>query len=742
MRAPIVLPALFTILACARAVPAPGDATPPGGAAPGAANREGAAAVDRLAEAMREQIAREAPGEVAVALVDLETGRRIGIGDDVSMHAASTMKVPVLVELFRQAAEGRYSLDDSVVVRNEFTSIADGSRYSLSPEDDSETGLYGMIGSKTTVRELARRMIVRSSNLATNILIERVSAEGVRRTMAKLGAEDMRVLRGVEDTPAFRRGMNNTTTAGAFARVLEAIARCETGVAAGTPAASLGLSRTQCRELSDILAGQEFTEMIPAGVPAGVRVANKTGWITGIQHDGAIIYPPGRAPYVLVVLTRGIEDRAAAAKVASDLSRMAWEALVGAPARVAGLPSTDELLDLHRRHRVGAITEREFTHETYWSTVGPVIDGASTLSREEVGRSVEGRPLYLVRYGTGPTRVLLWSQMHGDESTATMALADLFRFLAESPGHPLARRIAERLTVLFVPMLNPDGAERFQRRNAYGIDINRDARALVTPEARTLKAIRDRYHPEFGFNLHDQNVRTRVATSDRTAAIALLAPPFDEARSDNAVRTRAKQVAAVIRQAVEPLVAGHIAKYDDSFNPRAFGDLMQQWGTSTVLIESGGWKDDPEKQYLRAANFVAILTALDAIATGAYASADPSAYEGLPYNGRPVNDLLIRGATIALPGLAPYRADIAVDFAEPLERTGGRIVDVGDLAEAVARDTLDLTGLFLHPTGPADRLVGAPASFTIRRGADPASEEVGTIDAGIVRRRTAAAPDR
>lgn len=742
MRAPIVLPALFTILACARAVPAPGDATPPGGAAPGAANREGAAAVDRLAEAMREQIAREAPGEVAVALVDLETGRRIGIGDDVSMHAASTMKVPVLVELFRQAAEGRYSLDDSVVVRNEFTSIADGSRYSLSPEDDSETGLYGMIGSKTTVRELARRMIVRSSNLATNILIERVSAESVRRTMAKLGAEDMRVLRGVEDTPAFRRGMNNTTTAGAFARVLEAIARCETGVAAGTPAASLGLSRTQCRELSDILAGQEFTEMIPAGVPAGVRVANKTGWITGIQHDGAIIYPPGRAPYVLVVLTRGIEDRAAAAKVASDLSRMAWEALVGAPARVAGLPSTDELLDLHRRHRVGAITEREFTHETYWSTVGPVIDGASTLSREEVGRSVEGRPLYLVRYGTGPTRVLLWSQMHGDESTATMALADLFRFLAESPDHPLARRIAERLTVLFVPMLNPDGAERFQRRNAYGIDINRDARALVTPEARTLKAIRDRYHPEFGFNLHDQNVRTRVATSDRTAAIALLAPPFDEARSDNAVRTRAKQVAAVIRQAVEPLVAGHIAKYDDSFNPRAFGDLMQQWGTSTVLIESGGWKDDPEKQYLRAANFVAILTALDAIATGAYASADPSAYEGLPYNGRPVNDLLIRGATIALPGLAPYRADIAVDFAEPLERTGGRIVDVGDLAEAAARDTLDLTGLFLHPTGPADRLVGAPASFTIRRGADPASEEVGMIDAGIVRRRTAAAPDR
>ncbi|HEV2131764.1 MAG TPA: M14 family zinc carboxypeptidase, partial [Longimicrobiaceae bacterium] len=265
----------------------------------------------------------------------------------------------------------------------------------------------------------------------------------------------------------------------------------------------------------------------------------------------------------------------------------------------AGAAQAHELAALHDRYRVEAISTRRFTHEELLDALGPLVDASAALQREEIGRSVEGRPLYLVRFGEGPVRVLLWSQMHGDESTATMALADLFRFLAEAPQHPLARRLAEQLTVLAIPMLNPDGAERFQRRNALGIDVNRDARALATPEGRALKAVRDRYRPEFGFNLHDQNVRTRVGISDRTAAIALLAPPYDEARGFNSVRERARRVAAVVREAAEPLVGGHVTRYDDSFNPRAFGDLMQSWGTSTVLIESGGWAGDPEKQYLR-----------------------------------------------------------------------------------------------------------------------------------------------
>jgi hypothetical protein len=410
-----------------------------------------------------------------------------------------------------------------------------------------------------------------------------------------------------------------------------------------------------------------------------------------------------------------------------------------APAPPADLPLTPELLELQARHAEPAITGRRFTHAELWDAIGPVIDASGALTRDEIGRSAEGRPLYAVRFGNGPTRVLLWSQMHGDESTATMALADIFRFLAAEPDHPLAARLRERLTVTFVPMLNPDGAERFQRRNAYGVDVNRDAVALATPEARALKGLQQSFRPHFGFNLHDQNVRTRVGDSERLAAIALLAPAFDESRAMNEGRARAVAVASVIRNAVEPLVAGHVARYDDTFNRRAFGDLMQAWGVSTVLIESGGWMDDPEKQYLRRVNFVALLTALDAIGGGEYASADPLAYESLPYNGRSVNDLLIRAGTLVIPGLEPTGVDVAVDFADPLARIGGRVIEIGDLSHVSARDTLEAAGLYLHPDPDTfDRSAGrpvfgpgAPATFTIRRGADPASEAKARLVRGV-----------
>lgn len=389
-----------------------------------------------------------------------------------------------------------------------------------------------------------------------------------------------------------------------------------------------------------------------------------------------------------------------------------------------------------------ALGSRRFTHAQLWSALDPLLGGSGSFQRDEIGRSAEGRPIYALRFGDGRTRVLLWSQMHGDESTATMSLADLVQFLSRSPDHPLAQRLARDLTVVMVPMLNPDGAERFQRRNAYGVDVNRDARSLVTPEAQALKRLRDRFEPEFGFNLHDQNVRTRVGASDRTAAIALLAPPMDASRRDNAVRARAKRVAAVVRQSIEPLVKDHIAKYDDTFNPRAFGDLMQSWGTSTVLIESGGWKDDPEKQYLRAVNFVAIVQALDAIASGRYAAADPAAYESLPENGASVSDLVIRGGRVVVPGLPPISVDLAVNFADPLMRTEGRITDIGDLAEMDARDTLDVGGLYLHPLQETLRSdggrpalgPGAPASFVVRRSPDASGKEVMIVDQGVVRR--------
>jgi len=395
-------------------------------------------------------------------------------------------------------------------------------------------------------------------------------------------------------------------------------------------------------------------------------------------------------------------------------------------------------LRIAHAYRVNAIASRRFTHADLWRAIAPSL-AASALRTDTIGRSVLGSQIRSVTFGGGPVRVLLWSQMHGDESTATMALADILRFLADSAADPLRERLQERLTITFIPMLNPDGAELFQRENADGIDINRDARQLATPEGRVLNAIRERLRPDFGFNLHDQGARTRAGPRGPQAAIALLAPPFDSEGGYNAVRFRARQVAALIVHELARDIPGRIAKYDDSFNPRAFGDAMQRAGTSTVLIESGALPDDPQKQRLRRLNVAAILGALDGIATGAYLTVDPAEYDALPINTGGATDLLVLGGQLVLPGREPLRADIAINFEDAVARTGGRVRDVGDLRESVAIDTLDARGLFIHvaaegmQAGTAARLrVGAPSEFEIRRGPSVTSE--------LVRRLGAIAP--
>jgi hypothetical protein len=391
-------------------------------------------------------------------------------------------------------------------------------------------------------------------------------------------------------------------------------------------------------------------------------------------------------------------------------------------------------LRIAHSYRVNAIASRRFTHAELWRAIAPSLSSRS-LRTDTIARSVLGAHIRSVTFGTGPVRVLLWSQMHGDESTATMALADILRFLADSTPDPLRSRLGERLTITFIPMLNPDGAELFQRENAEGIDINRDARQLATPEGRALHDVRERLRPDFGFNLHDQGARTRAGPRGLQAGIALLAPPYDAEGGYNGVRTRARLVAALIAHELSRDIPGRIARYDDSFNPRAFGDAMQRAGTSTVLIESGALPDDPQKQRLRRLNVVAILVALDGIATGSYLKADPAAYEDLPVNTSGAIDLLVLGGQIVLQDRAPRRADLAINFDDPVARTGGRVRDVGDLRESVAIDTIDARGLYIHPVGAAagPRMrAGTPAELEIRRGASANSE--------LVRRLGAVAP--
>lgn len=375
-----------------------------------------------------------------------------------------------------------------------------------------------------------------------------------------------------------------------------------------------------------------------------------------------------------------------------------------------------DLIDLYESVRADALDDRRFDHAEYWSVLEAYV-GESVTSRL-AGTSVEGRPIYHLTFGDGPISILLWSQMHGNESTASMALVDVIRFLTQNPNHPLVQRLAAETTIHVVPMLNPDGAERFQRRNAQGIDVNRDARRLATPEGQTLKAVRDLVEPDFGFNLHDQDSRIRVGDSDRPAAISLLAPAFNEARDVDDKRRRAMQVASLIIRAIEPLVGGHVAKYDDSFNPRAFGDLMGAWGASTILIESGGWANDPQKQHLRKTNFVAILSALDGIASRGYENYDPNTYESLAYNGRRPPDLLVTGGTVTQPGRWSLRSDVLLNYDRPLLREGPRIMDLGDLEGTEAQDTLNLAGKFLIPGQLSlDEMgalsVGAPGEFQV-----------------------------
>ena len=231
-------------------------------------------------------------GEIAVALEIPDKNIYIGINDTVVMHAASTMKVPVMIEVFRQAKQGKFNLNDSLNVQNEFKSIIDGSTYSMDINEDSDDRLYGMLGKNESIRNLVIDMIIRSGNLATNLLIDLVTAENVQKMVNELGASEMKVLRGVEDIKAYRAGKSNVTTARALTRIFTAILQ---GRAA---------DQKSSNEMIAILLQQEFNDKIPAGLPENVKVAHKTGSITAINHDSGIIYPPDDQPYVLTVLTR------------------------------------------------------------------------------------------------------------------------------------------------------------------------------------------------------------------------------------------------------------------------------------------------------------------------------------------------------------------------------------------------------------------------------------------------------
>jgi hypothetical protein len=345
----------------------------------------------------------------------------------------------------------------------------------------------------------------------------------------------------------------------------------------------------------------------------------------------------------------------------------------------------------------------------------------SVVQVKQIGASLEKREIWDVSFGSGPFVVLMWSQMHGDEATATSALFDLYEYVRRHRDEPAVKQMLSALTVHTIPMLNPDGAERFQRRNAQGLDINRDALLLQSPEGQLIKKIRDELNPRVGFNLHNQSWNTSAGRPPRPASISLLSVAYDENRNMNDGRRLTKRLAAVVRDAIEPLAGNRIGRYDDSFEVRAFGDNLTKWGTPVLLIETGAWPDaNPDPPLVRV-NFVALVRALQALADGSVNRANIDRYESLPENESQAFYYLIKNVSIRSGGLA-ITGDVGLSAARRIRLVDAKrrlvlsmsVADLGDLRTYCGVFEIDGTGKVIAPLPPG---AAAPAvGSTIKLG--------------------------
>lgn len=355
------------------------------------------------------------------------------------------------------------------------------------------------------------------------------------------------------------------------------------------------------------------------------------------------------------------------------------------------------LYENYARYKESEISRRRFTHGNLQKVINR-LGNNNIFTVSKLGHSVEGREINLIQAGVGKTKILLWSQMHGDESTASMALLDIFNYFTVCHSK-LRDLLLKRLTLYFIPMLNPDGAERFQRRNAMDIDLNRDALSLQCPESKLLKNACESIKPEFGFNLHDQSTRYSTGHSFKSASISFLAPPYNAQRDINPVRLKAMKIISHLYQVLSDFIPGHIAKYSDEFEPRAFGDNIQRWGTSTVLIETGGWYNDFEKQFLRKINFIALLSAFESIACNQFEKYSQEDYCAIPDNDKYIFDLILRNVQINT-SFGNYRLDIGINRNEENDGQGGCffrgiIEDMGDLSVYFGLQDIDCSGMEL-----------------------------------------------
>jgi len=358
------------------------------------------------------------------------------------------------------------------------------------------------------------------------------------------------------------------------------------------------------------------------------------------------------------------------------------------------------------------VTDR-FTKHTYVDEVVKSMASIQGVEVEEVGHSLEGRAIHCVKWGNGPVKVLLWSQMHGDEPTATMALLDLFRFLKnDALAVDYKDKISSELSIYMVPMLNPDGAERYTRRTAAGVDLNRDALRLQHPEAVILKHLVDSLQPSFGFNLHDQSTYYSAGENSLPATFSFLAPAFNYEKHINDDRTRAMQMIGSLNEFIQELIPGQVGRYNDAFEPRAFGDNITKWGAATILIECGGLLGDREKQEIRKMHFGLFLHAFECIADQCYTEYGLYDYESIPENVRGFHDLILKNVS-----WSAFDRELTIDIAFRRQEyiyskkngagTNGKITDLGDLSTSLAYQTFDMKGLKVVPAKSYPETVSA-----------------------------------
>lgn len=379
----------------------------------------------------------------------------------------------------------------------------------------------------------------------------------------------------------------------------------------------------------------------------------------------------------------------------------------------------DNLLENYQSFEEIHIKDRFFKHSMLCNLLDS-IKNKKDFSIEEAGLSTMGRSINLIKWGNGPCRVFLWSQMHGNEATATMALADLINFLSQNEIHNEIIDILDKNCTLYIlPMVNPDGTEIFTRRNAMEIDINRDFHRQQSPEGRLLRNLRDKIHPHFGFNLHDQSNSWSAGKSGNPASISLLAPAYDEELSINTVRQKAMQVIVLMNNELQKNISGCVGRFDDEYEPRAFGDNFQAAGTSTILIEAGGFHNDPEKQYIRKIYFKAILAGLISIAEESYLNIRNEEYFLIPENKKLHFDLLLRNCKLHRNGIT-YQTDIGLMAEEKINKDFQSVSysyvvnEIGDLSQYFGYEEFNCE--FFSTTEIRSLKIDEPADIIIQYG--------------------------